>query len=243
MNWLAKINLPIVAERLGPFKSALLLFSVIGLCLFVGYRVGNYYHGFQSQTMKLQKTRLDDLYQQHGETLKRIHTLEVELEVERHANLQAQNTIKEIEASHFEVKKELAFYQKVMAPEMQADGVVIDQISIESTESPQYFQFLTVLVQQKIKKRYAKGYIELHITGSQKGKPKRLSLSDVSSVTKKDRSFNFQYFQRISGAFTLPIDFVPEAVTVAVVLPKSKWQKHHRTEQSIAWPKIEQNLP
>lgn len=243
MNWLAKINLPVVAERLGPFKSALLLFSVIGLCLFVGYRIGNYYHGYQSHTMSLQKARLDDLYQQHGETLKHIHTLEIELEVERHANLQAQNSIKEIEELHFEVKKELAFYQKVMAPEMQADGVVIDQISIEPTESPKYFQFLAVLVQQKIKKRYAKGYIELQVEGSQNGKPKRLSLNDLSDLTRKQLSFSFQYFQRISGAFTLPKDFVPESLTVIVVLPKNKWQKHTQTEQSIPWPKIEQNLP
>lgn len=238
MNWLAKINLPIVAKGLGPFKSALLLFSVIGLCLYVGYRIGNYYHTFQMKTLASQDARLDDLYRQQESSLKRIHTLEVELEVERYANLDAQNSIKAMEESHFEVKKELAFYQKVMAPEKVADGVIIDQVSIEPTESPQYFQFLTVLVQQKIRKRYAKGYIEFRVKGSLNGKPTTIPLSDMSELTKKDRSFSFQYFQRISGAFTLPKGFVPEAVIVAVVLPKGRWQKYRRIEQSTPWPKL-----
>ncbi|WP_286263108.1 DUF6776 family protein [Thalassotalea atypica] len=243
MNWLAKINLPIVAKKLGPFKSALLLFSVIGLCLFIGYRLGNYYHGYQAKTMKQQKLRLDDLYLQHGETLKRIHTLEVELDVERIANLNAQNTIKELEQVHFEVKKELAFYHKIMAPEKQADGVVIDQISIQPTESEQYFQFLVVLVQQKLKKRYAKGFIEVSINGSENGRPKTIALSKISSLTKKELSFSFQYFQRLSGAFTLPKGFRPESVTVGVVLPKGKWQKYRRIEEIMPWPKLEQNVP
>jgi len=238
MNWLTKINLPIVAKRLGPFKSALFLISVIGLCLYVGYRLGNYYHTYQANTLALQDARLDALYRQQESSLKRIHTLEVELEVERYANLDAQNSIKAMEESHFEVKKELAFYQKVMAPEKVADGVIIDQVSIEPTESPQYFQFLTVLVQQKIRKRYAKGYIEFRVKGSLSGKPKTIPLSDMSELTKKDRSFSFQYFQRISGAFTLPKGFIPEAVLVAVVLPKGRWQKYHRIEQSTPWPKL-----
>ncbi len=243
MNWLAKINLPIVAERLGPFKSALLLFSVIGLCLFIGYRLGNYYHGYQAQTMVQQKNRLDELYQQNAETLKRIHTLEVELEVERYANLKAQNSFKEMEKAHFEVKKELAFYQKIMAPEMEVDGVVIDQITIEATESPQYFQFIAVLVQQKLKKQFAKGHIELTISGSQNGKPTQLALSDVSALTNKDLAFSFKYFQRIVGGFTLPEGFIPEEVTVAVVLTKTKWQKYQRMEQNTPWPIVEQNVP
>ena len=34
---------------------------------------------------------------------------------------------------HYQVKKELAFYEKVMAPEKEADGVVIDNIKITAS--------------------------------------------------------------------------------------------------------------
>ena len=78
MKWLAKINLGVVIERLGTFKSALFLLTVISLCLFIGYRLGNYYHHFQVTNLDQQKLRLEQLYHQQENNIARIHTLEVE---------------------------------------------------------------------------------------------------------------------------------------------------------------------
>ena len=151
MNWLAKINLTVVTERLGPFKSALILVILIVLCLFIGYRFGNYYHNYQSVTLGQQKSRLDQLYQQQAEQVERIHTLEVELAVEQLASQNAQTMLKEMSQAHYQVKKELAFYEKVMAPEKDANGLVIDNIKIIPTQSPNHYNFQIVLVQQKLK--------------------------------------------------------------------------------------------
>lgn len=241
MNWLAKINLPVVVARLGAFKSALLLFSVIGLCLYSGYRIGNYYNGYQTNTIAVQKQRLENLYQEQAKLVKRVDTLAVELEVERLANQKAQTTIKAIEEANFVVKKELAFYQKVMAPEKQADGLVIDEVEILPTPSAQHFRYSVVLVQQQVKRRYAKGYIELKVNGSLNNKPAQLKLADISSVTKDDLTFSFKFFQRFDGEFTLPDNFVAESIVVTATLPKGKWQKFNRLEQTFPWPKQEQN--
>ena len=238
MNWLAKINLPVVVRRLGTFKSALLLFSTIGLCLFVGYRVGNYYHAFQNHTIAQQKQRLDALYELQNDSLKRIHTLEVELQVERLAAQRAQQTIKTMEDEHFAVKKELAFYQKVMAPEKQADGLIIDLVNIETTESPNHYRFSVVLVQQTLKKRFAKGYIDIQISGSQNNKPTKLKLKDISELSKDQLSFSLKYFQRIEGELTLPEGFIPETLDVKAVLPKGKWQKYHELNQGYTWQEL-----
>ncbi|NMP31899.1 hypothetical protein HII17_10005 [Thalassotalea sp. M1531] len=238
MNWLAKINLPVVVRRLGAFKSALLLFSTVALCLFVGYRIGNYFHGYQNQTIAQQKQRLDELYQLQNDSLKRVHTLEVELEVEKLANQRARNAIKEMETVHFDVKKELAFYQKIMAPEKQADGLTIDIVDVQATESPNHYRFSVTLVQQTLKKRFAKGNIDLTVLGSQNNKPKKLKLSKISQLTKEQLSFSLKYFQRIDGDFTLPEGFVPESLEIKAVLPKSRWQKFNELNQSFAWNKV-----
>lgn len=238
MNWLAKINLPIVVKRLGTFRSALLLFSTIALCLFVGYRIGNYFHGYQKQTIQQQKQRLDELYQIQEESLKRIHTLEVELEVEKLANQRASAEIKAMETEHFEVRKELGFYQKIMAPEKQADGLIVDEVQLYKTESPNHYRFAVVLVQQTLRKRFAKGNIDLTLSGSQNNKPTKLKLKDISKVTKEQLSFSLRYFQRIEGEFTLPEGFVPEGVKVLTTLPKGKWQKFNQLSQDYVWNDI-----
>ena len=94
MNWLAKINLTVVTERLGPFKSALFLLTLIVLCIFVGYRMGNFYHNFQMATLEKQKTRLEEIYEKQSNQVELIHTLEVELAVEQLASQNAQETVK-----------------------------------------------------------------------------------------------------------------------------------------------------
>ena len=235
MNWLAKINLNTVVSRLGPFQSALLLIAVVATCLYSGYRIGNFYHAYQIQTMEEQKRRLDTLYAKQMDQTRRIHSLEVELEVERLANQESQNLLKAIETEHYQVKKELAFYEKVMAPEKQADGLVVDDVSIWPSESANHYGFQVTLVQQILRKRFAKGYITLKFKGSMEDKPHTLPLSKASSLTRKELSFSFQYFQIIEGEFTLPESFKPETVELSVVLPKRKWQKYKKLDESRMW--------
>ncbi len=235
MNWLAKINITVVTERLGPFKSAIFLLALIVLCLFIGYRLGNFYHYFQSSTLDQQKIRLEQLYQQQADQVERIHTLEVELAVEQLASQSAQATLKKMSLEHYQVKKELAFYEKVMAPEKEADGLVIDNIKITASQSPNHYNFQVVLVQQQLKKRYAKGYVDLIVIGSLANKPSALKLSDISSVTKKERLFSFKYFQVIEGSFTLPSNFVPEKIQLSAILTKSKWQKYQKLNKTLPW--------
>ncbi|MCO4799015.1 MAG: hypothetical protein KC484_07355 [Colwelliaceae bacterium] len=200
--------------------------------------MGNFFHGYQKQTMLQQKQRLDSLYDKQGEQTRRINTLEVELEVERLANHKSQKLLKEIERQHYQVKKELAFYEKVMAPEKQADGLVIDNVLISETSSPNHFRFQIALVQQKVKKRYAKGSVELSFQGSLDNKPHKLNLSKIAKLTKKQLSFNFQYFQIIQGEFTFPENFNPEKVELAAILPKSKWQAYQRVNESYSWQSV-----
>jgi hypothetical protein len=235
MKWLAKINLGVVIERLGTFKSALFLLTVISLCLFTGYRLGNYYHYFQITNLEQQKVRLEQLYQQQENNIARIHTLEVELAVEQLANQKAQGLLKSAAKQQFEVKKQLAFYEKIMAPEKQAAGLFVENIKIQATKIPNKYHFQVTLVQQQLKRRYSKGYLELIFKGSEGDQAVTLKLADVAELNKKDLQFSFQYFQIINGEFTLPANFTPENVLVSAILTQSRWQKYAKKDKSVSW--------
>jgi len=241
MNWLAKINLNTAIMRLGAFRSAIIIVFIIAICLFSGYRMGNFYHAYQMETLAQQKQRLALLYQEQVEQVRRIHTLEVELEVERLSNQQSLNLLTHMEKEHYQVKKELAFYEKIMAPEKQANGLMIDNFTLIATESPGYFRFQVTLVQQLLKKRYAKGHVQLSLVGSMNNKPHRINITKISTLSKKDLSFSFKYFQIIEGGFTLPENFSPEKVDVAAVLPKTKWQKRRQLDQNYPWALLANN--
>lgn len=235
MNWLAKINLRIVVQRLGAFKSALFLLVLISLCLFVGYRVGNYYHHFQTTNLEQQQIRLKTLYQQQEFYIERVHSLEVELAVEQLANLQAQAMLKKEAQQYVDIKKQLAFYEKIMAPEKQAGSIAVDEVKIISTKTPNLYRFQVTLVQQRLKRRYTKGFIDLSFIGSLDKKPKRIQLKAVSSLLKKELSFSFQYFQIISGEFTLPENFIAEELSLTVNIAQSRSQKKMQFVQILPW--------
>jgi hypothetical protein len=235
MNWLAKINLGVVVQRIGAFKSSLFLFILITLCLFIGYRVGNYYHHVQTRNLEQQQIRLDELFQQQAYYIARADSLEVELAVEQLANQAAQAMLKK-EAEHYvKIKKQLAFYEKIMAPEKQAGSLSVDDIKVSATNTPNLYRFQVTLVQQKLKRRYTKGFIDLHFIGSLDEKPMRIKLAEVSAIVKKDLSFSFQYFQIISGEFTLPEEFKVEELALTVNISKSREQKKVQFEQLLPW--------
>lgn len=230
-----------MAKRLGSFKTALLLLLLLFICAYSGYRAGNFYHSYQLQTLAQQKQRLDHLYAQQVKHIKRINTLEVELEVERMANQRSQDVVKDMEDEHYEVKKQLAFYEKVMAPEKQADGLVLDTLAIYPTGSPHHYRFQVTLVQQTLKKNYAKGDVNLKFIGSLANKPKQFSIKNISSLTRKHLSFSFKYFQIIEGEFTLPANFVPESIDVSAALTKTKWQDYRRIDNNYLWRQVIQH--
>ncbi len=235
MKWLAKINLSVVVQRIGAFKSALFLLALISLCLFIGYRLGNYYHHAQVSTLEQQKQRLNNLYRQQEQQVERIHTLEVELTLEQLANKEAQSLLKKDAEEHFEVKKQLAFYEKIMAPEKQAGSLVVDSIKIFPSTLANQYRFQVTLLQQLLKRRYSKGDINLIFVGTLDNKQVKLKLTDVSNITKKERSFSFQFFQVISGEVTFPENFIPESIQLAVNLPKRTGQKQADLEKNIPW--------
>ena len=239
MKWLAIINLRVVVERLGAFKSALFLLIIISLCLFVGYRIGNYYHHFQEKNLEQQQTRLAQLYHQQELNTAQIHSLEVELTVEQLANKQVEKLLKEALEQEYELKKQLAFYEKIMAPEKDVEGLLIDNVQISSGKKPNQFTFQVTLVQQRLKRRYSKGYIDLSFSGSEQGQLKNFNLSQVSILNKKSLAFSFQYFQIIEGDFTLPKNFIPDSYMVSATLTKSRWQKYAKIEEQYSW-QIEQ---
>ncbi|QDP00156.1 DUF6776 family protein [Thalassotalea sp. PS06] len=242
MNWLKKITLAGLHQRFGAFK--LWIFTLITLLIIsqIGYRIGNFYQSHQEKIIATQNERLERLYRLNDEQQSKINILNVELEIERLANQEALANLNEFEKQQFELKKQLAFYEKIMAPEKQAQGFVIDEVSVAASASENHYRLKVVLVQQLKSKRFASGHIEVEFVGSLNNRPATIKLASVSELDSKKRSFNFRYFQVIEGDFNLPKDFVPEKIQVAAILPAKGSQKYRRLEESYPWPEPETSV-
>ena len=236
MNWLKNITLSRLHQRFGAFKVFISLVGILIVCCLISYKSGNFYEKHQSRIIGEQSERLDKLYILNEDAQKRINTLTVELEIEKLANSKAQQSLRSIEDDHFSLKKELAFYEKIMAPEKQANGIIIDEVEIVPSASENHYRIRVVLVQQQKSNRYAKGHIEIRFEGSLLNLPATINIESIAELKKDDLAFSFQYFQVFEAEFKLSKDFVPEKTLVSAIMPKGRWQKYHHLDETYPWP-------
>ncbi|QTH65225.1 hypothetical protein J1N51_07295 [Psychrosphaera ytuae] len=193
---------------------------------------------WQEQQIVKQQARLDDLYKEIDQHVRKNNYLMVELEVEKNAAKQTQTEMIALREEVFQLEKELNFYQKVLAPELVADGLAIEQFAVEQDKGQNRFKFQFAVVQTDSKKRNAKGYVQLNILGYQEGKRTSLDLAELSKLDKKDLRFSFRYFQYFEGQFKLPEGFEPTDVEIKVVQPKTKWQAYKAFTEKRDWPDL-----
>ncbi|WP_028114506.1 DUF6776 family protein [Ferrimonas kyonanensis] len=172
---------------------------------------------------RLQKERIRVLTESHA-------ALEIELETERRSQADTVAMMAQLRQQLAQAETELTFYRNIMAPEQNADGVVIHEVAVENSHSPGHFRYKLVLTQQKKRKRFAKGQASMLLTGSQDGSPTTLNLERLG-VERSQLKFSFRYFQELEGSFDLPEHFVPERLTVKVKTAAGGGQKAASTEQ------------
>ena len=211
-------------NRIGAMRFYILCLVVLGLTAYIGFLLGNTVREQQAAKIKGLEQSLNDLNADNNAVTKRLNITGVELEVERLAGQSTQLTIKEMLEKNNELRRELSFYQKVMAPELEEEGFTIESLNIEGTNSINFFRFALVVMQRDKRKNYVKGQARLSLVGSLSGKPKEFDLLELASLG-NEVEFSFKYFDVIEGEVVLPEGFVPEKVVVNTQLADAKWGK------------------
>lgn len=224
--------------KLGRFKFLMLLLFIVGTTAVISYRIGDRMSQWQEKQIVKQQTRMDDLYTEIDAQTRKNNYLLVELDVEKNASKQTQEEMKSLRAELFQLQTELNFYQKVLAPELVADGLAIEQFGVEKDRGQNRFKFKFAVVQTDSKKRNAKGYLQLSLIGYQDGKRTTLNLAELSELEKNDLRFSFHYFQYFEGEFQIPENFEPADIEIKVVQPKTRWQAYKAFTEKRDWPDL-----
>ncbi|MBU2917050.1 hypothetical protein KO505_03610 [Psychrosphaera sp. F3M07] len=226
-------------QKLGRFKFMLFLLVIIISVGLTGYKIGGGFATWQQNKISDQEYRLSNLYSELDQKIRQINYLSVELEVEQRANEQIQQELLQIREESFALRRELNFYQKVLAPELVADGISVEQFNVEPTNIENRYIFRFALVQTNSAKRYAKGYIRLNLIVSQNEEKLELDLAELAQLSKNDLKFSFHFFQYFEGEFELAPGMIAEQLAVKVVQPKTKWQSYKAFTQKLDWPNLE----
>jgi hypothetical protein len=129
------------------------------------------------------------------------------------------------------LKEEIAFYRGIVSAGKEK-GLKIQTFVVDKETTPGAYRFQLVLTQQLKRVKVISGTVKLKITDEQNSRPTSLLLSDMSGEQSKSLNFEFKFFQRIEGRFTLPDGFKPDRLQIHVV---SKGKKPASVEKSFEW--------
>jgi hypothetical protein len=203
---------------------------MIAAILYMGFFWGNAHYAQQQMTVSTHEKSIHNLKVENEQLTKNLNVLGVELEVARLTQQQHFVEIGKTIDVEKDLRTQLAFYQQVMAPELNEQGFLIDGFNIESALSENSYRFELVLMQQNKTKNTLKGNLKVTLLGSEAGKAKQYSIDTMlSDQEQKSLTFSFKYFQVVDGEIKLPEGFQPEQVSVHADIFQFKRKKGELT--------------
>lgn len=229
------MNFTAIRQRLGRLRFTIAVVAIIGLCLWLGYEIGNARLSFLEDERTRLEGRIERLQGINEQLEYRINILRVERDVDR---VSIQNLQRELRLAHEEsadVRRELAFFQRVMAPELDADGVTIDSFSLWPA-SEGAFHFRLILLQlDRAQQSLTTGTFRVTLRGRYQGETTDYNLFELAELEHERgaRTFAMNYFSRLDGSFQLPEGFEPELVQVQVRVRGGR-----QTTQQYTWGEL-----
>lgn len=220
-------------------KPLLIMTATACVAALAGWQLGNLTLVQQQQQLNAEVMLLQQQLQQKEQALaaqmKQSDYLTAELAVERNTIALQQQDLKAEQQKLFETRKELAFYQKIISPDLQANSLIIESFSLTKGSAVGSYKFNLVLIEQDKQKNFAKGQISLTLQGKKQGKKTSIDLLKLAGFAKADRRFSFKHFQIFEGEFVLPAAFAAEQVEVTVSVPASRGLKAAKVSKTLLW--------
>lgn len=217
-------------KKVGAFQFYFILIVIIAVTLYTGFLWGNVHYTQQKMTVSTHEKSIQNLKLENEQLTKDLNVLGVELEI---ARLTQQQHFVEIGKSidvEKDLRTQLAFYQQVMAPELNEQGFLIDGFNLEPALSDNSYRFQLVLMQQNKTNNTLRGNLNVTLIGSEKGKAKQYAMNSMLFDQKRKKlTFGFKYFQVIDGEIKLPAGFQPEQVSVHAAIFQFKRKKGELT--------------
>ena len=222
-------------QYLGRFQFSLIAIAVVVLATWLGYKIGNARLGFLEQERQRLDARVERMQTLNEQLEYQLNILRVERDVDRVAITNLQNELRQMYEQSADIRRELAFFQRVMAPELDADGVTIDSLAVWPTND-EAFHFRLILLQlDRVEPNLTTGSYRITVHGRTLGEPTEHDLLDLAGIEHEngERSFAMNYFSRLDGAFVLPEGFEPEWVQVQVRVRAGR-----QTTQQFTWGEL-----
>ncbi len=139
-------------------------------------------------------------------------------EAESVAIREMKTMMREKDAELLQLTQELHFYRTLYSPDADHTTVQLNAFRLHAGPAAGQFDYRLVLTGVPRKNEKVSGVIGLSVAGEQQGVAKELVFEAARGADQDEAlRFSFRYFQEISGSLSLPEDFEPSGVQVALL--------------------------
>lgn len=199
----------------------------------IGYFAGNWQDLTQSSLLTVQQEALERQSKAIGQLKTDLGVKETLMATQKAAFEQVQQALKDQEAQVQELKRQLAFFERIMRPTGDQVGVVIDNLTLQETSVPGRYHYRLALTQPARKRELFRGQVQIKVEGSLADKPRTLSSRDLGMKVGEGR-YALRYFQLLEGNWQLPAGFVPDRVRITI----AKEGRQPAQELLIEWHEV-----
>lgn len=221
-------------SQLGFVRYYLAVAFVLACVFYAGHEYADKKSYLLSANIDVMQSSIDNLKLENQTLNSELNVKKVELEVASIANEQAQLSYREFMRKDAELREQISFYQKVMAPELTQDGFVIESVEILSTASANNYVISIMMLQRENIKAIIKGTLNITLQGSQNTVPIKYNVKELLDDKNNNMAFSFKYFQVLELRVTLPGDFTPEQIEIKTDIYKYK-TKRGSYARTIQW--------
>lgn len=207
----------VVPQRPGQaWLLGILCLGLCATCVFAGYR-------WASEPTVMAEVIMEQVGADPG-LIGQIQELEQAVEsfrlasvVESQAGEELRQIVGELEGRIVDLREEVKFYKRLMAPSELERGLQIAEWTVVPTAKPREMAYDLLLTQAAERRDWVQGRVNVDVLGKRSDQDVVLSLTELAEIDSYPLKFRFRYFQDFTGVIQLPADFQPSSIVVTAV--------------------------
>ena len=156
-------------QLLGDYKWSLLVAALLLIMIAFGYKLARIVDEGDSLKVAAQDKTIALLVSENNQYVTQVNQLEVALQLTELEKKSIAEQLNNVQTEQAELQQQLAFYQRIMAPETTQDGFIIEGVEVVSLPEPNQFQMRFVVLQQRQNKAVVKGKLAVTLVGEREG--------------------------------------------------------------------------
>ncbi len=223
-------------QRVNFFAKQASWLILAAIMFLAGYKIATYSRDADDQQIAMLSQSSANLVEENQTLTEKYNQQKIALDISQISLDDTKKMLAEALDREAELKQQIMFYQRVMVPEADTDGFLVEHAEVSKMQGENAFVLSLVLLQNRNIKDTLTGKLNIRLVGMTDGKFESYSLAEISEESQAF-DYAFRYFQLKDIPFVIPQTFIPEKFEISTDVYKFK-RKRGSYFKTLNWSEV-----